>query len=55
MKITAEEIIELVKQMRIAQKEYFSSRSGASLSKSKNLERAVDHAISEYFNPNLFS
>lgn len=46
--------MKLVLQMRIAQKEYFKTRSVAALSKSKGLERAVDHEISKFQNPDLF-
>lgn len=49
-----ERIIKLVGDMRVAQKEYFKSRSAASLSKSKSLERAVDAEIIKYKNPNIF-
>ena len=50
-----EKFIKLVDQMRTAQKEYFKSRSGASLTKSKSLERQVDSEIANFKNPNLFS
>lgn len=42
-----QEFKNLVKRMRIAQKEYRRSRSGASLSKKNGLERAVDDALNE--------
>lgn len=44
----------LVKQMRIAQKEYFKSRNFTVLEKSKKLERAVDAEINKILNPELF-
>lgn len=39
------EIIELVAEMRTAQRDYFSSRSHDSLRKSKVLEKRVDQEI----------
>lgn len=47
--------MKLVLDMRTAQKEYFKSRSQASLAKSKGLERAVDAHIQNFQNPDLFS
>jgi len=47
--------MKLVLQMRTAQKEYFKSKSAASLSKSKGLEREVDFEIKKHQNPDLFS
>ncbi|HEY1190445.1 MAG TPA: hypothetical protein VGE74_22620 [Gemmata sp.] len=52
------EFIVLVRQMREAQRDYFKTRSGAALSKSKELERKVDvalRAVAESEKPNLFS
>ena len=46
--------IELVKAMRMAQKDYFKTRNSASLLKSKALERQVDHDILNMMNPKLF-
>lgn len=53
--MTYEAFIKLVDSMRTAQKEYFKSRSAASLSKSKRLEREVDFEINKHKNPDLFS
>jgi len=39
------EFIELVKQMRDAQKRYFRDRDGEALSIAKELERRVDHCV----------
>ena len=39
---TMKEFIELVREMRAAQKEYFSKRSKDVLNRSKELERKVD-------------
>lgn len=39
---TMKEFIELVREMRNAQKEYFSKRSKDALNRSKELERKVD-------------
>jgi len=50
-----EEFIKLVKDMRTTQKEYFKSRSGASLSKARMLERQVDAKIEAFNNPDLFA
>jgi len=41
--------------MRVAQKEYFRTRSQAALSKSKGLERLIDKMIEDSMNPNLFN
>jgi len=41
----AADFIELVRQMRQAQRAYFRDRSPAALARSKELERAVDRAI----------
>ena len=60
------EIIELVAEMRTAQRDYFSTRSHESLRKSKALEKRVDQEIKlhqqkqsgnqtpEIFSPSLF-
>lgn len=42
----ANAFLQLVAEMRAAQKEYFSCRSYASLQKSKALEKRVDESIS---------
>lgn len=47
-----ETFIKLVHDMRVAQREYFSSRSGAALLKAKGLERAVDAEILKFSNKN---
>lgn len=47
------EFIKLVKSMRTSQKEYFKSKSFASLEKSKSLEREVDSVIKELESPKL--
>lgn len=39
---TMKEFVELVREMRAAQKEYFKTRSKDVLSRSKELERKVD-------------
>ena len=39
------EFFEKVSEMRDAQKEYFKTRSSASLNKSKNLEKEIDDEI----------
>lgn len=39
------EFFEKVSEMRDAQKEYFSTRSNASLNKSKKLEKEIDDEI----------
>lgn len=51
-----EEFINLVEEMRSAQKEYFRTRSTTSLNRSKQLEREVDTKIKELSNKqtNLF-
>lgn len=53
--MTPQEFKDLVKNMRTTQKEYFKSRSAASLSKSKMLERQVDAEINRTDKPELFS
>lgn len=44
------EFIELVRQMREAQKEYFRTRDKQVLQRSKALEKRVDAFIAEYDN-----
>lgn len=44
------EFIELVRQMREAQKEYFRTRDRQVLQRSKALEKRVDALIAEYDN-----
>ena len=41
-----EEFYRMVKRMRLAQKEYFKSRSPENLERAKRYEREVDEAIS---------
>ena len=41
------EFIELVAQMRAAQRNYFATRDGAVLKRSKELERQVDDYIAQ--------
>lgn len=43
--MTAKEFFDLVARMRKVQQEYFRTRTSASLSASKKLERAVDTEI----------
>lgn len=43
-----EEFRILVDDMRHAQKEYFRTRSGPALEKSKSLERMVDQALKKF-------
>ena len=43
--MTPKEFFDLVARMRKAQQEYFRTRTSASLSVSKKLERAVDEEI----------
>ena len=43
-----EEFYKLVEDMRTAQKKYFKTRDANVLQESKNLERAVDKAITEH-------
>ena len=49
--MTADEIIKLAKEMRDAQKSWFLCHNRSDLDKSKRLERQLDAAIDEYFNP----
>ena len=39
--------LKLAKQMRLAQKEYFRTRTGEALQKSKRLEKALDEALDQ--------
>ena len=50
--MTVGEFINIVKEMRKAQKEYFKTRSQASLTKSKELEKTVDKLLAERENRN---
>lgn len=54
----ARAFLDLVSEMRKAQKEYFKTRSPESLTRSKNLERQVDKEIQRVNeilqNPKLF-
>ena len=45
--MTHEEFRKLVSEMRHAQKEYFRTRSGDALDKSKRLERQVDKELAD--------
>lgn len=47
-------ILELVASMRSHQKAYFRTASDEELQLSKDLERRVDKALEDYFNPSLF-
>ena len=47
------EFYDLVRQMRNAQKEYFRTRDKGILTCSKELERRVDNALSEHYEPKL--
>ena len=49
-----EDFYVLVRQMRNAQKKYFLTRDKGILTCSKELERRVDIALQEYFEPKLF-
>lgn len=50
------EFAALVAEMRDAQREYFRTRSGEVLERSKKLEKQVDHALKDINNnqPRLF-
>lgn len=48
-------ILELVASMRAHQKAYFKTAKDEELFLSKDLEKRVDDALDEYFNPTLFS
>lgn len=50
--MTVGDFINIVKEMRKAQKEYFKTRSQASLTKSKELEKTVDKLLAERENRN---
>lgn len=52
MTMTADEIINLAKEMRTAQKSWFKFHNQADLDRSRKLERQLDAAIEEYMNPN---
>lgn len=43
--MSSKEFFRLVERMRLAQREYFRTRSGAALRDSKRLEQAVDEEI----------
>ena len=49
--MTSDEIINLAKEMRAAQKSWFKFHNQADLTKSKQLERQLDKAIEEYQTP----
>lgn len=44
---TLNDLVGLVREMRTAQKQYFATRSKEALTRSKNLEKRVDKAISD--------
>lgn len=52
--VSADEFMDLVADMRRAQKEYFRTRSDAALRASKTLERRVDEALTDRRQPSLF-
>jgi len=45
--VTHEEFRKLVSEMRHAQKEYFRTRAGGTLERSKRLERQVDEELAD--------
>ena len=45
--MTDAELIDLVRQMRLAQQDYFRTREGRLLSRAKGLEADVDKALAE--------
>ena len=45
--MTDSEILDIVREMRAAQKTYFKSRAQTDLEASKDLERKVDKALTE--------
>ena len=45
------QFVAAVKEMRIAQKEYFRTRDKKSLQRSKSLEKMVDELLAKYDNP----
>ena len=54
--MTVEQLAELVQEMRNAQREYFRTRSGPALDRSKRLEKQVDEALGEVLRqPGLFN
>lgn len=53
--MTVEQLAELVQEMRNAQREYFRTRSGSALDRSKKLEKQVDEALGAVLRqPGLF-
>ena len=52
--ISAQDVIDLVVEMRSSQKEYFRTRSQQALAASKRLEKLVDAALDKYSKPTLF-
>lgn len=46
--MTKEDFYELVKKMRLAQKEYFSNRCPSNLNRAKSLEHEVDKAVKDW-------
>ena len=51
--MSEKEFYDLVRQMRNAQKEYFRTRDRRILTCSKELERRVDKALQEHFEPKI--
>lgn len=45
-------LLNLVLQMRKAQKDYFADRSQKNLQRAKSLEMTVDEKLEDYFSPN---
>ena len=53
--MSVEQLASLVQEMRNAQREYFRTRSGPALEKSKRLEKQVDDALGAVLRqPGLF-
>ena len=52
-KMNESDFYELVKKMRIAQREYFACRCPSSLNRAKKLERQVDEMVREHENSKL--
>ena len=54
--MTYAQFVAKVSEMRNAQKSYFRTRSAAFLDKSKRLEKEVDKAVADFYDPqgNLF-
>ena len=48
-----EEFVDLVRQMRAAQDDYFATRRPGSLKDAKRLERKVDLRVELYYSPKL--